>query len=225
MRTKRLLNNFNSGLRNMRELFHSTGRLDDSNSKLDEITKLLCLELVSVKDQSIGIPSLSSIITEYRSKSGMVKALNSALLTAAKSPVIRNYDGESLLGPNPKFSLSESEDMLARELAAIVVESFNGHLRRQDDSESFEFLNEAFGHFVRENFRQNIEDAQYMTPPEVVNFMVRIGFESIKPDKLEESNEIVVCDPSCGVGSFLAQFYRVWAVLMKMPITMIILLK
>ena len=221
MKAKNLLNNFNSGLWNMRELFHRTGRLEDSNSKLDEITKLLCLELVSVKDPAIGVPSLRSIVENYESKPGIVKALNSTLVIAAKSRILRNYDGESLLGPNPKFSISESEDFLAQELVHIIIESFNDHLRASENTDTFEFLNEAFGHFVRENFRQNIEDAQYMTPPEVVNFMVKLGSKTLMEDQDNKQKELIVCDPSCGEGSFLAQFYRVWLASMKMQKTKI----
>jgi hypothetical protein len=33
---------------------------------------------------------------------------------------------------------------------------------------SFDGVNEAFGHFVQDSFRNRKEDAQYMTPPEVV---------------------------------------------------------
>lgn len=210
MISNELLSRFNSALRDMRELFHRTGRLEDSNSKLDEITKLLCLELVSVKDPYSGVPSLRSILDQHESKAGIVKTLNRDLAKAAKSKILRNYNGESLLGPNPRFSLSDSEDFLARKLAVIVFESFNGHIRSSNNSGTFEFLNEAFGHFVRENFRQNIEDAQYMTPPEVVNFMALLGREAVRTRDVKKQEQLIVCDPSCGVGSFLAQFYRVW---------------
>ena len=207
-----LLQQFNKGLLEMRELFHESGRLEDSNSKLDEITKLLCLEIASVRDPKSKVPSLKEILNKHNSKNGLVNLLNQALLLAAKSKILINYDGESLLGPNPKFNIAESEESLARGLSKIVLNSFNGYLRGTQNSDSFEFLNEAFSHFIRDNFRQNIEDAQYMTPPEAVNFMVDIGISRLNRRKFTKANPPVVCDPSCGVGSFLAQFYRVWSV-------------
>lgn len=205
-----LLSRFNEGLGGLRELFHETGRLEDSNAKLDEIAKLLCLEIVSVRDTDSGVPRLRDILASHSEGRGIVSALNKALLLAARSRTLRNYDGESLLGPNPKFNIAESEGTLAVRLANIVLESFNGYLREPPNSESFEFLNEAFGHFIRDNFRQNIEDAQYMTPPEAVTFMCELGVQALERRNIREDARPVVCDPSCGVGSFLAQFYRVW---------------
>jgi len=207
-----LLQQFNTSLSEMRELFHEYGRLEDSNSKLDEITKFLCLEIASVRDTKLKIPSLKEILDKHISKNGLVGSLNKAILLAGKSEILTNYDGESLLGPNPKFNIAESEEPLAKGLAQIVLNSFNGYLRGTHTFESFEFLNEAFSHFIRDNFRQNIEDAQYMTPPEVVNFMVDVGMSRLKRKRFTKVNPPVVCDPTCGVGSFLAQFYRVWSV-------------
>lgn len=65
-----------------------------------------------------------------------------------------------------------------------------------------DILNEAFGHHVRDNFRSHIEDAQYMTPPEVVSFMVDIGIDLIRESR-HQDGALIVADPSCGVGSFL----------------------
>ena len=218
-----LLEKFNTGLIEMRELFHESGRLEDSNSKLDEITKLLCLEIASIRDAKSKIPSLNEILKMHINKNGLVNSLNKALLLAGTSEILTNYDGESLLGPNPKFNIAESEDFLARGLIQIVLDSFNGYLRGAHTSESFEFLNEAFSHFIRDNFRQNIEDAQYMTPSEVVNYMVDLGLSRLKNKKLSRSKIPIICDPSCGVGSFLAQFYRCWSIKegMRSPLVLV----
>lgn len=205
-----LLQQFNDGLLGMRELFHNSGRLEDSNAKLEEISKLLCLEIASVRDPNSQVPGLKEILAGRSGDRHLVSRLNRALSLASKSRILVNYDGESLLGPNPKFNIADSEIDLARGLAQIVLDSFNGHLRESEASDSFEFLNEAFSHFIRDNFRQNIEDAQYMTPPEVVNFMVDLGIARLKKRRFSLNNPPIVCDPSCGVGSFLAQFYRIW---------------
>jgi predicted RNA methylase len=80
----------------------------------------------------------------------------------------------------------------------------------QELANPFDILNEAFGHFVRDNFRGNIEDAQYMTPPEVVDFMVDLALFDLAQDADDSKGQdnFVVADPSCGVGSFLAAFYH-----------------
>jgi type I restriction-modification system DNA methylase subunit len=206
-----LLEQFNAGLLDLRESFHKTGRLDDSNTKLDEISKLLCLEVVSVYHPKSGISSLKSILEQHRNTSGIIKSINSALVKVAKMDVFCDSHGESLLGANPKLSLPESEDEIANKMASLIVETFNGHLRSASDQKSFELVNESFGHFVRDNFRNNIEDAQYMTPPEVVNFICNLALDEITLlSKKNAGEKIVICDPSCGVGSFLAQFYKLY---------------
>lgn len=222
-RDNQLLKQFNAGLLGMRELFHGSGRLEDSNAKLDEIIKLLCLEIVSVRDEQSKVPSLREILDKYNDNNGLVVGLNNALLLAGKSPILTNYDGESLLGLNPKFNIAESEGTLARALAQIVLNSFNGYLRGNHTAETFEFLNEAFCHFIRDNFRQNIEDAQYMTPIEAVNYMVDLGINHLKKKKFTQLKPPIICDPSCGVGSFLAQFYRHWVLGEKKKINPILL--
>ena len=198
---------FGRGLLAIRDTFHKTGRLDDSNAKLDEIVKLVALELAQIHYPNSRVPSLSEILN--RSKNSprfpLLSELNKYLVEASKLPIFTNDDGESLFGSAPVFALSDSEKSLAEELIALVLETLNGHLRN-GSIEEFDLLNESFGHFVRDNFRNNIEDAQYMTPPEVVSYMCQLGLAAIETS--HEKGDLIVADPSCGVGSFLAQFYR-----------------
>jgi type I restriction-modification system DNA methylase subunit len=204
-----LYQRFNRGLLNLRESFHRTGRLDDSNVKLDEIAKLLSIEVAQLHGVK-GVPPLKDILLAYRSGkvSSLVRRLNEMLVTVAHSALFVSADGESLLGLNPSLSIPESEKEIAEQILELVVETFNGSLRQTDATQNFELLNEAFGHFVRDNFRNNIEDAQYMTPPEVVSYMCHIAVEELKAGCSRKKDEILtVVDPSCGVGSFLAQFY------------------
>lgn len=217
-----LLKQFNAGLLKIRELFYHSGRLEDSNTKLDEIVKLLYIEIASVRDPQSNVPSLREILEKYVNNQGLVTALNHALILASRCSIFTNYDGESLLGSNPRFNLTESEEPLARALAEIVVNSFNGYLQENDTAKTFEFLNEAFCHFIRDNFRQNIEDAQYMTPPEAVNYMVNLGVNFLKNKEFSKIKPPIICDPSCGVGSFLAQFYRNWVLVENQKISPIL---
>jgi hypothetical protein len=205
-----LLHRFNKGLHDIREVFHKTGRLDDSNAKLDEVVKLLSLEIASAYEPKGGVPSLSALVNAKSGPGGVVKSINDALGKASKLEIFRNADGESLLGSNPRLNLADSEGELASKLANLVVETFNGHLKAPGSSKTFEAVNEAFGHFVRDNFRNNIEDAQYMTPPEVVDFACELALRDAQRIVKGSNASLIVCDPSCGVGSFLAQFYRVW---------------
>ena len=74
---------------------------------------------------------------------------------------------------------------------------------------SFDLLNEAFGHFVQGSFRHRKEDAQYLTPPEVVAAMIDIGLHDLVRDyrKDRSARKLLIADPTCGVGSFLAGAY------------------
>ena len=95
-----LLHKFNEGLLDLREIFHATGRLDDSNSKLDEIAKFLCLEIASAYEPKAGVPALSALVEKHGKNGGLVEELNSALYKASRLDLFLNSDGESLLGNN-----------------------------------------------------------------------------------------------------------------------------
>ena len=74
------------------------------------------------------------------------------------------------------------------------------------NGEEFALINETFGHFIRRKYRNNIEDAQYMTPQEVVDLVCGIASKNLPNNS--KNKELLVCDPCCGVGSFLTTFYR-----------------
>ena len=210
MQKQEILSRFNRGLHEIREAFHKTGRLDDSNAKLDEVAKLLAIEIAAAFEPSSGVPSLGSLVSVRGGYDGVVRSINDALVKASQLGMYRNQDGDSLLGLNPSLSLADSEGDLAVKLGKLVSETFSEHLKNPDSSKTFEAVNEAFGHFVRDNFRNNIEDAQYMTPPEVVDFVCELAVSDAKRIGGRSKRPLIVCDPSCGVGSFIAQFYRVW---------------
>jgi type I restriction-modification system DNA methylase subunit len=203
------LTRFNDGLKELREIFHKTGRMDDSNAKLDELVKLLCIEVAAAYEPKARVRPLKDLLLATQSNR-LVGAINESLQRTAKASIFQNTDGDSLLGDNPRMGLAENEGELAAKLAQLVGDIFNGQLRKQPGSEGFEALNEAFGHFVRDNFRNNIEDAQYMTPQEVVSFACKLALRDAQSQGARGNSPLVVCDPSCGVGSFLSQFYSEW---------------
>lgn len=207
-----VLLDFGKGLLDIREVFHKTGRLDDSNAKLEEIVKLISLELAQTRFPKANITPLETLLNKSKVDKNypLIKNLNISLLKATQLPAFLNEDGNSFFGSTPSFVLTETDKELTQKLIEIVLKTINGTFKNHSKaSEKFEMLNEAFGHFVRDNFRNNIEDAQYMTPPEVVNYMCRVAISELK-GKSNLGKEIIVADPSCGVGSFLANFYRLF---------------
>jgi len=78
-----------------------------------------------------------------------------------------------------------------------------------------DFLNDSFGHFLADSFRDEKELGQYLTPTEVVSYMVEVGLTSLSKSDLsvllnpdECKNFGLILDPSCGVGSFLTEIHK-----------------
>jgi type I restriction-modification system DNA methylase subunit len=188
-------------LNEIRELFHSEGRLPDSNTKLDEITKLIAIRI----SQAAGIIPEGTL--GNRQSPPDITRLGETFAQVAKAPMFRRGDGESIFGSQPSLALRSGDEKVAALLVELAELAVDAHPRAGGAS-NLDPLNEAFGHFVRDNFRNNTEDAQYMTPPEVVSLMVDLALTdlAVAPNR----NEYVVVDPSCGVGSFLLAFSQAY---------------
>lgn len=190
-----------TALTELRESFHRSGRLDDSNAKLDEVAKLFATYLAFRRGLIDHFP---------RASTALVADLQRAFVEAARLPQYLSSDGTSIFGSDPRLVLREGDEALAAELVALVQQCVDTAFQLKDAGKPFDILNEAFGHFVRDNFRGNVEDAQYMTPPEVVDFIVDMALREIAGVLPSSSigEDLTVLDPSCGVGSFLATFYH-----------------
>jgi hypothetical protein len=75
-----------------------------------------------------------------------------------------------------------------------------------------DILNEVFGKFLADSFIDEKELGQYLTPPEVVRFMVRLAVNTMTEedratlcDPKHCTDFGLILDPSCGVASFLAE--------------------
>jgi type I restriction-modification system DNA methylase subunit len=191
-----------AALADLRETFHRSGRLDDSNAKLDEVAKLFATYLAYRRGL---IPTFPAVDSQQ-----LVTELQLAFETAAHLPqYVWSKSGRSIFGTQPKLILRDEDKSLARDLTSLVRQCVDLAYQLRDDGRPFDILNEAFGHFVRDNFRGNVEDAQYMTPPEAVDFMVDMVIDDISQEISENPNKhLTVLDPSCGVGSFLTTFYH-----------------
>jgi type I restriction-modification system DNA methylase subunit len=203
-----LYGQFYQSLKEIRDLFHKSGRFDDSNSKLDEIVKLIALYLYQI-DKGLGI-DLRDLITayEYDNTFSITSKLKQAFSILAADAGFLNADGTSIFGSNPQLAIQDNDDEFAYQLLKLVTESIDAANNHDDLGTRFDLLNEAFGHFIRDNFRNNIEDAQYMTPPEVVEFMSEVAIYDLLRENAIGNDIFVMADPCCGVGTFLSSFYR-----------------
>ncbi len=201
------LNLFNKTLNELRNSSHKYGKLSDANSKLDEISKLIALELYEIK-VSNGHSSIPIILNDYREKGeNIVARLQSTFQKAATDEMFVTSNGIPIFGQTPKLEIDDDDN----EFAASIVELVHKSIKQiKDQNESFDLINESFGHFVRDNFRNNIEDAQYMTPQEVVDLMVTISIDRLEKGLLNTQQSFTVCDPCCGVGSFMTSFYKAY---------------
>jgi len=183
----------------LRESFHRTGRLDDSNAKLDEVSKLFATYLSYKRKFIEEFPDAND--------KDLIKKLQRSFVQTAQLNQYKLQNGNSIFGDTPVLAIRDEDKELAKQLVEVVVGAIDLAFELRAGNHAFDLLNEAFGHFVRDNFRSNIEDAQYMTPPEVVEFMIGMVMHDLAEDgKLKD--KLVFCDPTCGVGSFLTSSYQ-----------------
>ena len=109
----------------------------------------------------------------------LVAELQAAFAATVRLRQYQHCNGGSIFGSQPALILRSGDELLAAELIKLVRGCIDLAFSLRSDERPFDILNEAFGHFVRDNFRSNVEDAQYMTPPEVVDFMVDMVLKDV----------------------------------------------
>lgn len=186
-----------ASLNRVREIFHQEGRIGDSNAKLEETVKLLAMHFshsqALIDDADYGLLC--------RRETFSVSRLNELFAKTANTSLFKDENSEPIFGRHPSTAFDIMDENVAYELfqatkLTLFEQSFN--------KDTIDVLNEAFGHYVRDNFRSHTEDAQYMTPPEVVSFMIELaGSEIFGGNYSTQSKNFVMMDPSCGVGSFI----------------------
>lgn len=197
-------------LLHLREIFHSYGRFDDSNEKLDEITKLLMLSYFYAKNgKRFSLQLVRKFSLEkYSTEDKTAESLREMFKIAAMSDLYKNKDGTSIFGANPNLSIQSSENNFCEQIICEIEKIDFINLIKQNRTNDFDIINECFGHFVRENFRNNKEDAQYMTPAEIVTSildMIFFDFQNENYFSENLTNNFIVMDPTCGVGTLLIE--------------------
>lgn len=190
-------------LTEMREHSHRFGHIDDSNAKLDEIAKLFATYVAFKRGQVSSFPETGS--------GTLIADLQSAFKEAAYLPQYCISQGASIFGPHPALSIRIGDEEMATSMINLVRGGIDFAFESQSEGLPFDIVSEAFGHFVRDNFRGNIEDAQYMTPPEVTNFVAELVLHELS-ERQDKSGVLgtdwTIVDPACGVGSFLSAVYQ-----------------
>ena len=198
-------------LSKLRELFHKYGRFDDSNAKLDEISKYIAIYVYQIQHSINKKDNLKNLMLSYEDDNtiDLVSKLKTIFSDISLASEFINHENISIFGSYPSLNIEKDDNVFAYHLIKLVVNTIDHALNSTNSKFNYDLLNETFGHFVRDNFRNHIEDAQYMTPNEVVNLMCDIALCDIKNDISRSfNNQYLVCDPCCGVGSFLSSFFR-----------------
>ncbi len=202
-------------LLNLREIFHRHGRIDDSNAKLDEIVKLILLSYYeALHGNQFSLAYVKEIaVKEFSDGSKVAPALHLLFDRASECPLYRNADGTSIFGVNASLNIQPSENLFAERVISEIEKIDFCYLIKTNEVSNFDLINECFGHFVRENFRNNKEDAQYMTPAEITLPVVSMIFDDfIKEDYFNtvDLSSFTVMDPTCGVGTLLIEAARAY---------------
>ncbi|TAE17987.1 MAG: SAM-dependent DNA methyltransferase [Bacteroidetes bacterium] len=185
---------FYSELAQIRELFHKYGKFDDANAKLDEIAKYITMYVYEAQK---GQDDIKSFILAYEQNNDY------QLVTSLKRLFSNITEHIDIFDNKANLNIEDNDNHFAYLLLKLVVSSVDSVL---NGSKNFDLLNECFGHFIRDSFRNHIEDAQYMTPYEAVELMCEMALFDLKDE--ENNAEFTILDPCCGVGSFLSTFYQ-----------------
>lgn len=197
-------------LLNLREYYHSYGRIDDSNAKLDEITKLIAISYsMAKKGEKLDIAYVRTVAEDKADASfGIAASIRYIFEEESKDEMFLNTDGTNIFGANASLNIQPTEDDLAEKIISEIEKIDFLNLVEKKQYQDFDLINECFGHFVRENFRNNKEDAQYMTPYEISEPMLEIIFNDMDKDgyfSQEILENFVIMDPTCGVGTLLIE--------------------
>jgi type I restriction-modification system DNA methylase subunit len=200
-------------LLNLREAFHSYGRIDDSNMKLDEIVKLILLSYhTALRGKQFSLVMIKEEAKQtFGDEEQVAPALRALFDEAATDKLFLNADGTSIFGANAALNIQPSENLFAERLISEIEKIDFLHLLQERETNNFDIINECFGHFVRENFRNNKEDAQYMTPAEIAIPVLDMIFDDFERDgyfDVTNIEDFTIMDPTCGVGTLLIEASR-----------------
>lgn len=197
-------------LLDLREDFHSYGRIDDSNAKLDEIIKLICTSYsMALSGIQFSLEYIRQVaLSQFGDQDMVAAALRYVCKNEMQKELFRNIDDTNIFGSNPTLAIQPTENDFAQKLIIEIEKIDFVYLIENRSYSEFDLVNECFGHFVRDNFRNNKEDAQYMTPYEISKAILDIIFNDMERQQYFNEDTLgtfTVMDPTCGVGTLLIE--------------------
>ncbi|MGH2569158.1 MAG: N-6 DNA methylase [Bacteroidota bacterium] len=212
-RLQELEKTISNTLHALREEFHRNASVSTRQEVLDLVAVLFFAHATSIDSGGKGIGE------HLLGTGSAVSALNhfvDAALARHLVPQSSGSDNNGRVRSGQFFTpLSNNDFTFAANIIRIFsreAAAFNAlHDAGRDD-----LVNEVFSRFMSTSFVDEKEMGQYLTPPEIVRFMVQVGFHALNPtarDALLDAEAVdagIVLDPSCGVGSFLAEAIRLF---------------
>jgi type I restriction-modification system DNA methylase subunit len=196
-------------LRSIREILHKRGHFSSRNQALDELSKLLFAHVLGMRTGKGGISKQVCLHNGENPATSLKKFADAVIKENLPESLAHSVDTREF-----ELKLKAHED----ELAVELIECFES-LHRQTSSFNFwgfDILNEVFGKFLADSFIDEKELGQYLTPPEVVRFMVGLAVNSMSEPEIATlcnpkqcSDFGLILDPSSGVASFLAEVIQV----------------
>jgi len=192
----------------LREEFHRTAAVSRRQEVLDLVAVLVFAHVTSVDAGGKGLGR--HLAPAGQSATEGVNAFVADALSR-NLPCMNGHglDRERFFAP-----LGAGDEAFAQSLLSIF-ERDAAAFRSLHEAGRDDLINEVFSRFMSASFVDEKEMGQYLTPPEVTRFMVQVGLHALAPqarDALLDPDQCeragLVLDPSCGVGSFLAEAIR-----------------
>ncbi len=193
-------------LKELREIYHRRGRFASQNEVVDEVSKLLFSHVAPILAKE-GEGINRSIL---RSSASSAVALRRYVHSTFSNEIDAGDTNAEL--SEFDLRLDDDEDLMAEEIIECISSSID--VNTVAENKDNDIINEVFGKFLSDSFVDEKELGQYLTPPEVVKFMVDASFEFMEEknlNKIREGNMEdfgYILDPSCGAASFLAEFVK-----------------
>jgi type I restriction-modification system DNA methylase subunit len=200
-------------LKEIREILHRRGRFSSRNEALDEVCKLLFAHVMSIShgDYGISMASVNHSGKGLGSATNLKKFVQEAFekyLPSSLAHEISHEDFELKLKPQ-EIPLADEIIRCFEHLAPKkLFEAFK-------NLEGFDIINNVFGAFLVDSFVDEKQLGQYLTPTEVVKFMVQIALLDMSQEELALlcnprscTDFGLILDPSCGTASFLTELLK-----------------
>ena len=172
-RLERLENTISATIHALREEFHRTAPISARQEVLDFVSVLFFAHVISMDSGTAGMGEHLRAPAE-----SSVSALNRFMTTILNEHLpVRNGEGTSssrLTLDRFYAPLSESDETFARNLLRIF-ERDAAAFRELHQVGRDDLINEVFSRFMSTSFIDEKEMGQYLTPPEIVRFMVQLG--------------------------------------------------